>query len=125
MRGALLFGLLMLAGCAAPYDPIAIEITDPVAYRRHVDFCLAAAEKFRPRISAGSVARGAIEGGSANLSYAPLNPLIPAVGAVGGAAGEAAIGLGITGQSRRNVAKHCLEEKTRRDGSAIVANPDN
>lgn len=116
---------LLLAGCATAYVPVPIEVTDLQRYAADVDLCLAAARAYQPRASVGSVARGAIEGGSQNLSYAPINPLIPVLGAAGGAAGAGLIGFDITGQVRRNVARHCLEEKTRRDGSAIVANPEN
>ena len=116
---------LLLAGCATAYQPVSLEVTDAAKNAADVDFCLAAARAYRPSMSAGGVAQGIIEGAGGAISYAPINPLIPVLGASGGAASAVSNGFDLTGQVRRNVAKHCIAEKTRRDGSAIVANPDN
>lgn len=124
MRKPLVLALLVLtSGCAA-YFPQAIEITDSEAYASDVAFCQSAAAAYKPSLDMSSVGYGAISGAAQNATGAAVSPLVPAIGAAGGATSALSSGLDLMGQARINVAKHCLLERTHRDRSAIVADPD-
>lgn len=112
--------LLLLAACAQYAPQVLGQPDDPLRYTQDVAWCHGAAQAYKPDSRVGAIVQGGVTGGFGSLSYAPINPLIPLLGAAGGAA-SAATG---NGQARRNVEKHCLQEKTRRDGSALVADPD-
>ncbi|WP_298800081.1 hypothetical protein [uncultured Devosia sp.] len=114
----------MLCGCAQPYVAMPIEITDRDQFQADLNECAQAAASYQPHVSATAVALGAVGGGVNNLVGGVVNPLVPVIGAAGGAGAALAQGLGVMSQSKRNVAKHCMQDKTSRDHSAVLANPD-
>lgn len=114
--------LLALSGCST-YVPQPIEITDPKQYAVDLGLCIAGAAAYKPTLSLPSVGYGAVSGGASNAAGAALNPLVPLAGAAGGGLSALSNGLDLMGQARDNVLRHCIEEKTRRDRSAIVADP--
>lgn len=116
---------LLLCGCAGPvYVPQPLEIINHRQYIIDALFCQKAAAAYRSRLDVSSVAYDAISGGAKDASGAAINPLVPVLGAAGGATSALADGLGVLGRARQQVAKHCLIERTRRDESAIEADPD-
>jgi hypothetical protein len=115
---------LFLIGCAAPYEAQPIQIVDKAQYTKDLDFCLASAAAYKSRPSVSAIIYSGMQGGSGMISYAPINPLIPVLGAAGGALKEGAAQYDLNSQAKMNVAKHCLQDITRRDGSALIANPD-
>jgi hypothetical protein len=119
--------LLCLGGCAARYEPITLEMRDPVQYAADLQFCQAAGVAYTPKASSADIAQATFEGGAGAISYAPINPLIPALGALGGTARAAsdATGFDLTGQTKTNVARHCLYDRLAADHAAIIAKPEN
>ena len=124
MKVLVFFPLVFLTGCVGLYTPIPLRITDAAKYQDDVNFCQAAATNWKPDPSIGEIGYAAADGASGMISYAPINPWIPVLGAVGNAGSTAAAQFNLNGQQKRNVAKHCLQDTTRQDGSAILANPD-
>jgi hypothetical protein len=119
-----LVATLLLSGCAS-YLPQPIEITDNAKYSADVQMCMTAAANYKPQFDFGNIGASIVNGAADHASTAVINPLAPAVGAAAGLASSTATDLNVMGQARKNVAKHCILEKTRRDQSAIVADPDN
>lgn len=115
---------LCLAGCAS-YVPQPIEIADQAAYTADVNSCTNAAANYKPQLDIGNIGAATITGAASNASNAVINPLVPAIGAAAGAVSSTANAFDVIGQAKRNVAKHCLQEKLHRDRAAIVADPDN
>lgn len=121
---------LLLAGCGdlasalqPPYNPEPIHIFDQAQYQSDVDECRAAGANYKPHFSFGAVATAAVSGASANTSLIPFSPIVPVYGAAGGAAGAAAQGLDVMNGAHANVFRNCVRDETRRDRSAIVADP--
>lgn len=112
-----------LAGCAAYVPQLIGPPADPAQYAKDWTLCQAAAQAYKPSLGLPSVAYGAISGGAQNAAGAALNPLVPVLGAAGGGMAALSNGLDVMGQVRENVARHCLLEITRRDHSALVADP--
>lgn len=125
-RSALIaFSALPLVACASVYIPQPIAVYDPPAYRADVDLCHGfATEKYAPDLDLGAVLAGAGEGAGDSATGALVGgPAVIAVGAAGGATSKLSAGLDAFGQSRYNVERNCLLEITRRDRSALVADP--
>jgi hypothetical protein len=121
MRKILMFLPLLLAGCA-PYTPDPLIILDKDKYVAAVTACTEATKNWKPPgLSGSDIASGAIEGGSDTISYFPINPAIPALGIAGSAGNAAAKDIDVTGHARKNVNRHCVEDKTLMDRSAIMA----
>lgn len=123
---------LLLAGCAdlatalsPPYIPEPIHIYDPTQYAADVEECKTAGAAFKPHFSFGAVASSAVTGATGNTSLIPFSPIVPVYGAAGGAVGAAAQGLDVMNGQHANVFRNCLRDETRRDRSAIVADPRN
>lgn len=127
MRSIVLALLLALGGCAASYEPITLEMRDPAQYVADLQFCQAAGAAYTPKASASDIAEASLEGGAGTIYYAPINGLIPVLGVAGGAAkaASAATGFDLTGQTKMNVARHCLYDRLSADHAAIVAKPEN
>lgn len=115
---------MLLCGCVEHFDPVPIEITDPVQYAVDVKVCQAAAAAYKPKPDLASIAAGTVNGAADNASGAAVNPAVPLLGAAGGATHALVTNLNILGHASANVARHCLEEKAHRDRSAIIANPN-
>lgn len=122
----------LLCGCATltdalapPYVPEPIHIYDAAQYAADVKECQAAGANYRPRFSVGSALSKTVGGATANTSLIPLSPLVPVYGAAGGAVGAAADGFDVMSGAHANVFRNCLRDETRRDRSAIVADPRN
>lgn len=131
MRSLIPAGLLLATGCAPfsnfltpPYVPIPIKIFDASVYAADVALCQAAGTDFKPQFSFGSALAKTVDGATANTSMIPISPLVPAYGAAGGAAGALSDGLDVMSAQHRNVYRNCLRDFVRRDGSAIVVDPD-
>lgn len=122
MRLAIGLGLVV-AGCSV-YVPQPIEISDQKQYAADWNKCQSAATAYKPSLSLGDVASATVSGGASNAAGAVINPLVPVIGAAGGATSSLASGFNLMGQARKNVARHCLEELTHRDRSAVIADPD-
>lgn len=120
--GFIVWASLFLASCAG-YQPQTLEVSDQTKYGADVSFCQnAAANIFKPSFSFGSVGFSAISGAASNSAAAVVGGIaIVGVGALGGASQAASNGLDLMGQAQSNVFRHCVIEKTRRDGSALVA----
>lgn len=123
---------LLLGGCAdlatalvPPYVPEPIHIFDQDQYAADVAECRTAGANYKPHFSVGAVATAAVTGATADTSLIPFSPVVPLYGAAGGAAGAAAQGLDIMSGQHSNVFRNCLRDETRRDRSAIVADPRN
>lgn len=132
MRKLLLPLPLLLAGCApftdmlAPsYVPKPLHIFDQAQYEADLGECRAAGIAFKPQFSVASALSQTVHGATSNTSMIPISPLVPVYGAAGGALGAASDGLDVMSAQHQNVFKHCLRDETRRDGSAIIANPEN
>lgn len=129
MRKLLFILPLFLASCAifpsaATYKPIIVEVADPARYQLDLATCHAVADNYSPGLDGGNIAQQTLEGAAGSASYAVINPLVPAAGAAGGAAGATIEGLGITGHAGIKILVRCLEEKSRRDLSFIIADPN-
>jgi hypothetical protein len=131
MRLTVLALPLFLAGCVIfpspdTYEPLTAEVTDAAQYEVDLASCHAVAHNYKPGLNGGAVARAAISGAANNTAYAVLPPigLVPLAGAAGGAVGASFTGLGINGEKTIKVLVKCLEERTRRDKSAIVVDPN-
>lgn len=121
---------LLLGGCATftdalapPYVPVAIHIYDQAQYDADAQECLLAGANWKPQFSFGSAIAKTVDGATANTSLIPISPLVPAWGAAGGALGAASDGLDLMSRQHANVFRNCLRDETRRDRSAIVADP--
>lgn len=115
---------VLVAGCAQRLAVAPIEVASEPAYLENVSQCKAAAEAYKPEVTVGSVIYGAVAQGLGVISYAILYPWMPVLGAAGGAGRAATDGYDITGRIRANVFRHCMVDKSARDRSAILANPD-
>lgn len=131
MRQLLLALPLVLCGCGniqdlivTPYVPQPIHIYDQAQYDADVAECRAAGVAFQPRFSIGGALAKTVRGATSNTSLIPVSPLVPVYGAAGGAVGAASDGLDLMSAQHRNVFRNCLHDETRRDGSAIIANPN-
>lgn len=123
--------LVFLTGCAPvtdmlapPYEPQPIRIFDKAQYQADVAECRIAGIAFKPQFSLGSAIAKTVGGATSNTSLIPVSPLVPVFGAAGGAVSATSDGLDVMSKQHSNVFKHCVMEITRRDGAAIVANPD-
>jgi hypothetical protein len=132
MRFALLTLPFLLGGCASivdaiapPYAPEPIKIFDQAQYDSDLEMCRAAGTAYKPRFSFGKAISKTVAGATDNSSMIPLSPLVPVFGAAGGATSAAADGFDVMSREHANVFKHCLQDSLRRDGAAIIANPDN
>ncbi len=133
MRNLLALAILpLLAGCqdvstalVPPYIPEPIHIFDHAQYEADVAECRAAGARYKPHFSFGSVASAAVSGATSDTSLIPFNAAVPIYGAAGGAVGATANGLDIMSGQHANVFRNCLRDETRRDRSAIVADPRN
>lgn len=131
MRLLLLALPLVLCGCGSiedvlvtPYVPQPIHIYDQAQYNADIAQCRAASVAFKPRFSLGGAIAKTIRGATSNASLIPVSPLVPVYGAAGGAVGAASDGLDVMSAQHQNVFRNCLHDVTRRDGAAIIANPD-
>lgn len=131
MQKLLLLALpLVLCGCGAikdavapAYEPVPIRIYDQVQYDADVAECRAAGIAFKPRFSFGHVVSQTVSGATSNTSLIPVSPLVPVWGAAGGAIRSTSDGLDVMSGQHQNVFRNCLRDLTRRNGSAIVADP--
>lgn len=127
MRFLLLLPLLLLSACAvlAPdYTPVPLKIFDQAQYQADDKFCQAAGNGWVPAVSLRGAIFETVNGATSNTSMIPLSPLVPVFGAAGGAVHAASDGLNIGSTQKANVYRNCLDDFTRRDGSAIIAKPD-
>jgi len=122
--------LFCLCGCAQitdmiapPYVPQPIHIYDQAAYESDVAECQAAGVAFKPHFSIGSAVARTVTGATSNTSLIPISPLVPVYGAAGGALGAASDGFDVMSGTHSAVFRNCLQDETRRDRSAIVADP--
>jgi hypothetical protein len=120
----------LLCGCAPlanlvnpPYVPVSIHIFDQSQYEADWVECQAAGAAYKPRFAIGTVLSRTVTGATSNTSLIPISPLVPLYGAAGGALGAASDGFDIMSAEHNNVARNCLRDFTRHDGSAIVADP--
>lgn len=119
---------VFLFGCAIfptakTYTPVIVEITDRSRYELDLAACHSVADNYGPGFDTGQIAQQTLEGATSNAAYGVINPLVPAAGAAGGAASATIADLGVTGQAGIKVLVKCLEEKSRRDQSFIIADP--
>lgn len=121
---------LFLGGCAnlldmlaPPYVPEPIHVYDQAQYAADVGECQAAGAAFKPHFSIGSAVAKTVTGATSNTSLIPISPLVPAYGAAGGALAATSDGLDVASRQHANVARNCLRDMTRRDRSAVVADP--
>jgi hypothetical protein len=120
--GQIILLAALLSGCAA-YTPQPLEITDPTIYAADVSFCQAAATAYKPSMDLSSVAYGGLSGGAQNLTGAAISPLVPLIGLAGGATSALSTSIDIFGRAKENVLRHCLMDRTKKDGSALIADP--
>lgn len=126
-RASVAFLGILLAGCAstAP-EPVAIRVNDAAQYAADLALCQAAGadQRFRPSLSIGDIAFGAISGGAKSATGAVVGgPLVPAIGAAGGATDAMAQDLDAFGKAGANVTRHCIHDATMQDRSALIADP--
>lgn len=116
---------IMLSACAS-YTPQTVgPPTDPSRYAADVRFCASGAAGYRAGLNTGSIVAGTVKGAAQNAVGGVVGgPLVVGVGAAGGGAAALSDGLDLMGQASANVFRHCLEDLTNRDGSAVVANPN-
>lgn len=120
---------LLLSGCAAifpsakTYVPLTARIDNPTQYQADLKECHRVADNYRPGISSGSLAQSTFNGAASNAAEGVLSPAVPAVGAVAGAADSLVASFGITAQDSITILVRCILEETRRDHSAVVADP--
>ena len=125
MRSLIILALpLILMGCAIPYVPVPIEVTNEAAFKIDVAECLAAGDAYASKLDVMDIGASAVTGATRNAAGAAVSPLMPLIGAAGDTTTQLITGLNIMGHASANVARHCLDEKTHRDGSAIIANPN-
>ena len=128
-RALLLGSCLALVGCgtifpnSTTYIPVTIRVDDQAQYAKDLAECHAVADGYSPGFNTGTVAQATFSGAASNAAYGVINPLVPAAGAAGGAATSIMAGVGITGQDSITILAKCASEETRRDHSAIVADP--
>lgn len=120
----------LLSGCvgffpsAATYQPVIVKILDEKQFSADEAECRAVAMNYRPGFDAGSIASQAAQGAANNVAEVPISPVIPLAGALGGA-GSAAIGsFDLNGQAGIKILVRCLSKETDRDGSAVIADPN-
>lgn len=114
----------MLSGCAG-YTPQTLEISDQVQYESDVAFCQQAAANYHPQFNIGDVAYATAKGAASNATGAVAGGLaVPAIGAASGGTTAVINDLDVMGHAQANVYRHCLHDKTARDHSALLANPN-
>lgn len=130
MRMFLILPLVILGACAPlatalnpPYMPAPIHIYDQTQYDSDNKECAQAGADWKPHFSFGAVAAKTISGATSNSSLIPISPLVPAYGAAGAALSATTSGLDVMSVEHANVYRNCLRDATRRDRSAIVADP--
>ena len=116
---------IALSGCAS-YTPQTVNAPiNPLQYGLDVGFCRTGSAAYSPPLDTGDIIAGTVKGAATNAVGGVVGgPLVVGVGAAGGGTAALADVLDLMGSARANVFRHCLEEMTRRDGSAIVANPN-
>lgn len=121
---------LILVSCAPftdaltpAYMPAPIRIADSARYQADVAECQAAGMAYQPPDSLRGAIVETVRGATANSSMIPLSPLVPVYGALGGAVGAVNDGFDLASRQHANVFRNCLIEETRRDGSAVLADP--
>ena len=124
MRRAAFAAAVLLVGCANPYRPDPLVVLNAGKYHEALDLCAGATAKWMPKVAAGDVAEAGLQGGAGYLAYLPVSPLVTGLGAAGAAGSEGLNGVDPFGHRRKNVEKHCVEDKTLMDGSAIMARPE-
>lgn len=118
---------LLLAGCSnlKAWQPYAVEISAPGVYEADKSACLSYALAYRPGFDLLGIGSAAIKGGAQNAPAGVVGgPLIPAVGALGAATTQALNDLDLLSTDKKRVFVLCLQEKTRRDGSALMIDPN-
>ena len=117
--------LLALGGCAGGYAPETLEVDDSAQYAADVKFCLAAGANYKAKLDLGEVGYQTVKGATSNATGAVVGGLtIPAIGAASSGTTQLLTDLDVMGRAGANVARHCLTDKTNRDHSAILANPN-
>ena len=120
---------LLLCGCASvfpnskTYAPIVVRVEDKQQYSKDLAECHMVADNYRPGINAGNLAQSTFNGGANNAGLGVVNPLAPVAGAVAGGLNSVVAGFGITGNDSITILVRCILEETRRDHSAVVADP--
>lgn len=117
----------LLFGCASlsSWHPYTVEIASPQVYAADEVSCLGYAQAYKPGFDFGGIGSAAIKGGAQNAPAGVVGgPLIPAIGALGAVTTEALNDLDLLSIDKRRVFVICLREKTRRDGSALVLDPN-
>lgn len=103
---------LPLAGCAARYDPVVMDVADPAQFAADRAECTKIADA-----SASShgrtILRKTINGAAGSTDLAAINPLTIAFGAGKGLISGLFVAIGLTADSRQSVFQACL---TRRAG---------
>ena len=132
MRKLMLALPFFLGGCGdletalnPPYAPEPIHIFDAAGYQADLKECQAAGAAYKPHMSIAGVVSKTVDGATANTSLIPVSPLVPLYGAAGGAVGAASDGFDVMSGQHANVYRNCLRDETRRDHSAILADPRN
>ena len=125
---------LLLAGCgltsgeffpsSVSYHAVYARVYNQDQKGKDEKECHALADNYSPGLKTGAIAQAAIEGGSNNLAYAPINVAVPLAGAAGGAASSALVGIGVNGQQTIKIYMRCLEKLSREDKAFIIADPN-
>ncbi len=121
---------LLLSGCAGltdvlapPYMPEPIHVYDQAQYDADVAECRLAGANYKPQFHLGTVVAKTMDGATSNSSLIPVSPWVPVAGAAGSALSATTDGLDVMSGQHANVFRNCLRDETRRDRSAIVADP--
>lgn len=120
---------LLLCGCASvfpnskTYHPVVIRVDDEKQYFKDMAECHAVADNYRPGVNTGNLAQSTFNGAAGNAGLGVINPLAPAAGAVAGGLNSLIADVGITGNDSITILVRCILEETRRDRSAVIADP--
>ena len=127
MRGALLIFPLLLVGCASPYHPVPLRITDQDQYAADVKFCTDkdTLAKYQPSLDIRDIGAGALSGAGDSATGGVVGgALVVGIGAAGGATHALADGLDAFGKTKPTISRNCVYDTTMQDHSAILARPE-
>jgi hypothetical protein len=127
---------LFLAGCgsfpmsliaASPYVPIPLKVFNQAQYDSDRTFCTdtTTLALYQPHLSIGDVGYGTLSGGAQNAAGGVIGGgLVTAAGAAGGGVSALVTGLDAFGKAKPNISRHCMNDLTQLDHSAIMARPE-
>jgi hypothetical protein len=123
MRKPPVLALLVLTSGCAHWQPQPLEIPKPDIYAADLAFCMGAAANYKAPFDLSEIFYGGVSGGAQNLTGAAVSPLVPIIGMAGGATSSLTTGIDAFGHAKDNVLRHCMIDRTRIDGSALIADP--